>query len=301
MNTKPQIGIVGIGVVGGTMRRYYEERCGYIRGENLFLLDSDSEKGFSDNINNADIIFICVPTPCDHEGSCNLSHVYSAVERISNEKIVVLRSTIPPGTTEKIQCQRPGIKLLFNPEFLTENQAWEDFIKPDRQIVGFTNDSIEAASIVLSVLPKAPFMSPWGVNTYTAVRITATEAELIKYCGNIWFIRKVNFANIISAVCRSMKSKLGNEVDYENVRMGVSSDHRIGDSHLDVNHGGYKGWGGTCFQKDIRAFIHHIEELSELNGGKLLRSDLDFNIKLLESQGITLEEVSRRHYQVDNK
>ena len=94
---------------------------------------------------------------------------------------------------------------MFNPEFLSESRAWEDLIRPDRQIVGFTEKSLEAANLVLSLLPKAPFMSPWGIGTYHQTRITATEAEIIKYAGNLHFVRKVNWANALA----KLSEKLG--------------------------------------------------------------------------------------------
>jgi len=274
-------------MVGTPLKRWFEE-SGYKRGENLFLYDIDSKKAYFDNINMADIIFIAVPTPRRNNGSCDLSAVINALERIATElpKIVVIKSTVPPGTTEAIQKKSPQWKLLSNPEFLTERRAWEDFVRPDRQIVGFTEKSIDAAHTVLSLLPKAPFMSPWGIGTYDQFRITATEAEVIKYGGNIYFVRKVNFANMVNNLCETLK------INYENVREGMAADFRIGDSHLDVNHGGYRGWGGHCFPKDLDAFIDFLYRLGLEEAAKILEADQRFNAKLLFSQGLTAEGVS---------
>lgn len=281
-----KIGIIGVGMVGAPLKRYFEELRSHKRGVDLFLYDIDPKKDYFDNINKADIIFISVPTPRSKDGSADLSAVNSAFGRISGEKIVVIKSTVPPGKTESYQARYPKLKILFNPEFLTEKRAWEDFIKPDRQIVGFTSKSIDTAHLVLSLLPKAPFMSPWGVSTYKPVKITATEAELIKYGGNVHFSRKVNFANLLASVAGKMGA------DYENVRAGIAADYRIGDSHLDVNHGGYKGFGGFCFPKDLDAFIFHLEKKGFLKEAKLLQEDRNFNKKLLAGQGLTLEDVS---------
>lgn len=283
---KLKIGIIGVGMVGTPLKRYFEESGGYRRGDDLFLYDIDPKKGYFDDINNADVIFISVPTPRAHDGSANLSAVDSALNSIKGEKIVVIKSTVPPGTTEGYQKKFPEKKFLFNPEFLTEKKAWEDFTKPDRQIVGFTGQSIDSAHAVLSLLPKAPFMSPWGINTYRPVKITATEAEMIKYGGNIYFSRKINFANVFSM----LSEKLG--ADYENIRIGMAADFRIGDSHLDVNHGGYRGFGGYCFPKDLDAFIAHLDKGGFNDSANFLRNDRDFNEKLLLSQGLTLEDVS---------
>lgn len=285
-NKKWKIGIIGVGMVGTPLKRYFEELRGHRRGDDLFLYDIDPQKSYFDDINQAEIIFISVPTPRSPDGSADLVAVDSSLEKIKGEKIVVVKSTVPPGKTEEYQRKYPQYKILFNPEFLTEKQAWEDFIKPDRQIVGFTSQSLEAAYLVLSLLPKAPFMSPWGINTYKRIKITATEAELIKYGNNIHFSRKINFANLLASVA----GKFG--ADYENVRAGIAADCRVGDSHLDVNHGGYKGFGGYCFPKDLDAFIVHLEKNGFSNEVKLLQEDREFNRKLLESQGLTLEDVS---------
>lgn len=284
-----RVGVIGVGMVGTPLRRWFEE-SGYKRYQDLFLYDIDPKKAYFDNINMADIIFIAVPTPRGFDGGCDLSAVNSALGLLvdSLPKTVVIKSTVPPGTTEAIQKKFLNCKVLFNPEFLTERRAWEDFVRPDRQIVGFTEHSIDAAHIVLSLLPKAPFMSPWGLGTYKPVRITATEAEIIKYGCNIHFVRKVNFANLLNSLCEAM------EVDFENVRKGMAADFRIGDSHLDVNHGGYRGWGGYCFPKDLDALIYFLERLLGFEAAvKLLKSDKDFNATLLLGQGLTIEDVSK--------
>lgn len=286
MDRNLKIGIIGVGMVGTPLKHWFEEEKRYKRGEDLFLYDIDPEKDYLDDISLTDIIFISVPTPHSADGAANLSAVVSSFGNLTGEKIVVIKSTVPPGTTELFQKKYPQHKILFNPEFLTERKAWEDFIKPDRQIVGFTEKSLDAAHTVLSLLPKAPFMSPWGLNTYRPLKITATEAEIIKYGGNIHFSRKINLANIMAI----LSEKLG--VDYENVRIGMAADYRIGDSHLDVNHGGYKGFGGYCFPKDLDAFIIHLESCGLSECANLLKKDREFNEKLLAQQGLTLEDVS---------
>ncbi|MEK9186560.1 MAG: hypothetical protein AAB885_03170, partial [Patescibacteria group bacterium] len=250
----PKLGIIGVGWVGAQLKRYFEEFKDYKTGEDLFTYDIDPKKCVGD-IGMADAIFVAVPTPRNAEtGACDTSIVEDAVGKIKGEKIVVIKSTVPPGTTERLQKKYPNNKFLFNPEFLSEKTAWFDMIRPDRQIVGFTEQSLEAAHLVLSLLPKAPFMSPWGINTYKQSRVTATEAEIIKYAGNVYFSQKVNWANAIAKVCEKVNA------DYENVRKAMSADHRIGDSHLDVLHGGYRGFGGYCFPKDTAAFMAFAKE-----------------------------------------
>lgn len=283
----PTVGIVGIGMVGTPIKRYFEEWKGYRRGENLFCFDADPAKGCEDDLGGADVIFVSVPTPRSASGDADLSAVRSAFNRIGEGgKVVVIKSTVPPGTTEMLQREFPQHKVLFNPEFLTESRAWEDFVKPDRQIVGFTGGSVDAAHFVLSLLPKAPFMSPWGLGTYRPVKITATEAELIKYGSNVYFARKVAFANTIFSLAEH------HGADYENIRLGVSADYRIGDSHLDIHHGGYRGFGGYCLVKDLDAYIAALESAGLGNEAVLLRADRAFNTELLASQGLSPEDVS---------
>lgn len=293
---RPKVGIMGVGMVGGPLARYFEEVKGYRRGTDLFLYDTDIKKSYVDDVGRADVIFMCLPSPRNpKDGSCDTSIIEDAVRKIAGEKIIVIKSTVPPGTTERLQQAHPRHKMLFSPEFLTESRAWEDMMRPDRQIVGFTEQSLDAAHLVLSLLPKAPFMSPWGTGTYVQTRITATEAELIKYAGNVYFVRKVNWANALATVAE----KLG--VDYENVRKGMAADHRIGDSHLDANHGGYRGFGGYCFPKDASAFMVFAREHGLTGVHDLLRGDWKFNEELLRLQGLTIDDVSAHNHVLEEK
>lgn len=282
----PKLGIIGVGWVGAQVKRYFEEFKGYKAGEDLMLHDIDPKKCAGD-INKAEVVFVSVPTPRGKDNSCDTSIVADAVSKIQGEKVVVLKSTIPPGTTQGLQDKYPQHKFLFNPEFLSEKTAWADMLHPDRQIVGFTEQSMEAAHLVLSLLPKAPFMSPWGIGTYKQTRIKATEAEIIKYAGNVYFAQKVNWANALAKVSEKMGA------NYENVRQGMSADHRIGDSHLDVTHGGYRGFGGYCFPKDTAAFMTFAKQQGLNDLHDLLAAAWKFNENLLAEQGLTIDDVSK--------
>lgn len=284
--SEPKIGIIGVGWVGSQIKRYFEEIRGLQVGSDLLLYDIDPKKRAGD-ISLADVIFVTVPTPPRADGSCDTSAIHESLKLFSAPKIFVIKSTAVPGTTEKLQENFPEHKFLFNPEFLTESRAWEDFLRPDRQIVGFTESSMDAAHLVLSLLPKAPFMSPWGIGTYDQIRISATEAEFIKYAANIHFVRKVNWANALAKSAGTLGA------DYENIRKGMAADHRIGDSHLNVNHGGYRGFGGSCFPKDISAFIAFAKSAKLTEVAKLLEQDWNFNESILNEQGLSYKDVSR--------
>lgn len=239
------LGIMGVGMVGGALKDYFEKK-GKVVGKDLFLYDP--HKGFDsvDEVNKADVIFVCVPTPYLKDGhGFDLSYVEDAFSKIKEEKVVVIKSTALPGTTQKFQDKYPNHKVLFNPEFLTELTAEQDMTYPDRQIIGHTEQSLNVAKDVMMLLPLAP---------YERI-MPATEAELVKYFGNNWFAVKVAFANQMYDVC----SKLG--INYDTVMEGAAADKRIGPSHLVALHKGYRGYGGKCLPKDIRAFIQFGDSL----------------------------------------
>ncbi len=235
MTQKPTIGIMGTGMVGGAMQRFLGK-------QNYEIVSYDPPKGLDDvaALGKADIIFVCVPTPYDEDrGGFDLSYVDAALAVIPAGKTVVIKSTVLPGTTESYQTKFPELKLLFNPEFLTEETADQDMSFPDRQIIGYTKQSFTVAADVMLLLPLAPFERI----------IPATEAEMVKYFGNTWFAVKVVFANQMYDVCQ----KLG--IDYDTVKESAAADKRIGRSHLDVFHKGFRGYGGKCLPKDTRALI----------------------------------------------
>lgn len=307
---KITIGVVGVGMVGSQLARYFEEARGYRRGKDLFLYDKDPKKRMQDDVNKAGIIFLCVPTPpTGAGGACDTSAIDAVLRTLTNEKIVVVKSTVPPGTTERLQKAYPHHLLLFNPEFLTESRAWEDMIRPDRQIVGHTAASMGHASIVLGLLPQAFFSSPGTLGAYTFTRVNATEAELGKYAGNTFGALKVTFANIFADFCDLLETeykKNGQDVpvQYENVRMMLAHDHRIGDAWLNITQGMYRGFGGACFPKDVsalrmqaRTLLKKIPRSAVLRkrfekAVKLLDAVWEYNETLLASQGLTVEDVS---------
>lgn len=232
---KPTIGIVAVGMVGGALQRFFTT-SGYT------TVVYDPPKGYADAgvLATADYIFICVPTPYEEDkGGFNLSYVEEAFKLIPAGKTVIIKSTVLPGTTEEFQKKYPQLKVLFNPEFLTEETADQDMKFPDRQVVGYTKESFTVAGDVMQILPLAPLERV----------IPATEAEMVKYYGNTWFSVKVVFANQMYDLCQ----KFG--IDYDKVKECAAADKRIGRSHLEIFHKGYRGYGGKCLPKDTRALI----------------------------------------------
>ena len=234
---KPKIGIIGVGMVGGALNRYF----GSV-GVKTLLYDKFKHKGSPEEINKAEIIFVCVPTPYQKRADqgFDLSAVEEALNIIEDKKIVILKSTVWPGTTENFQKKYPRHKILFNPEFLSEATADKDMRQPDIQIVGYTKKSKLVAKRILEILPHAPFsrLAP------------ATEAEAVKYFHNVHGAVKVIFANQMFDLCHALK------INYDIVKeCAAASKHIKTDMYLNVWQGKYRGYGGSCFPKDIRALI----------------------------------------------
>jgi UDPglucose 6-dehydrogenase len=259
---KSKIGIIGLGYVGGAVYEWFKTKP---KTTELFLYDTGKDIGSMAEAVKADVIFVAVPTPFKNgNGGFDGSAVNETVRTVPDGKTIVIKSTILPGTTAKLQKQYPRKKILFNPEFLRAKTAVRDFIHPDRQVLGVTNESKSEAEFILSILPKA---------VHTRV-MTATEAEMVKYFGNTFLSTKVIFANQMYDLCESLG------ISYDAVKETAALDSRIGESHLAVNDSGYRGYGGSCFPKDTKALIQFarargvslrlletIEEINkELNG-----------------------------------
>lgn len=264
MNHK--IGIVGVGFVGSALAEYFKNQP-----VELFLYDKFKSLGEAKEINRVDVVFICVPTPFLSEKGFDISAVEESILMLEGEKIVVIKSSVIPGQTDRLQQKFLQHRLIFNPEFLREVSAYEDLIHPDRQIVGVTQQSEKVGKLVLGLLPKA---------NYEKI-IPAKEAEMIKYMCNAFLALKVVFGNEFYEICE----KSG--INYEQVRDAVAKDPRIGDSHFNVADGGYRGYGGSCFPKDVNAII----QLAESKGADvtLLKSMRDINRSLLEKSGLNEE------------
>ena len=270
---KKSIGIIGVGMVGGALKAYFEQN-----GITPFVFDPPKGLGSREQVNQADVVFVCVPTPFGTDGKgFDLSHVEKAVEDLTGEKIVVIKSTVLPGTTEKLQERFWQHMFLFSPEFLVEERAIECMMHPDRQIVGYTVKSKGVAPLIMGMLPRAPYEKIMPV----------AEAEMVKYFGNTFLAIKVIFGVQMSELCK----KLG--IDYEVVREAASADPRIGPSHLDVSHGGYRGYAGKCLPKDTRALLSLADSLGvELS---VLKQAEEFNNRLMHEQGIDdPEQFSKR-------
>ena len=240
------IGIVGQGFVGSAIRE------GLINFYNVRTFDIDSEKCNSTHrevCRSSDIIFVCLPTPMRKSGECDTRIIESAIEKINSEcledpsgnrPILVVKSTVPPGTTEKLNSVATCLDVCFSPEFLTEANSFEDFKNQTRIIIGGPRP---ATGVVKQMFRRA-------FPTIPIVKTGTKTAEMVKYFTNCFLATKVTFANEMYDICRS------SGIDYDKVTEYALYDARIGKSHLMVpGPDGDRGFGGHCFPKDLKALV----------------------------------------------
>jgi nucleotide sugar dehydrogenase len=245
------IGIVGKGFVGGAMYENFKDVF------NVLVWDTDENKrnveSFEKFVQNSDIVFVCVPTPMKDSGECDTSIVESVVKEISvvdRRKYVVIKSTVTPGTTEKLS-EKYSLTLAFNPEFLTEANAYNDFRFQPLIVLGTDDQGINA---VLSQI-YSEFNTKVENAAYVVSR-TTKEAELFKYLANSFLATKVIFANEFKLLCDKA------DVDYNRIAEVAVLDKRLGKTHWKVpGPDGKLGFGGSCFPKDTSALLHYSQEL----------------------------------------
>lgn len=223
--------MIGAGIVGQAVASFFNGAKLYDKYKSMDTLDEVLDK---------DIIFVCVPTPYQNGFDRSiLEEVFAQIGADKKERIVVIKSTSAPGTTDYFQEMYPHLRVLFNPEFLTQKTAESDFRKPDKQLIGFTGRSRPLAESVLEILPDAPYKKI----------MPAPAAELVKYAINTFYAAKVVFGNMLYDLAVAL------QVDYGQVKEAFVSDQRITDSHFDVFAGGYRGYGGKCLPKDLLALV----------------------------------------------
>ena len=244
-----KIGIIGQGFVGTAVREgmksHYEMLC----------YDKDSSKYSNSNLeeiaNSTDISFMCLPTPMRKDGSCDTRIIESALQDLENilkkDFIIILKSTVIPGTTDRLNKLFKKIKIVFNPEFLTEAASIEDYKNQTRIIIGGDRpESTTIKRIFEKAFPSIPI-----------IKTSPLIAETIKYVTNCFLATKVSFANEIYQICKAL------DIDYDKVIEYSKYDNRLGNSHWSVpGPDGDFGFGGHCFPKDIEALRYLAKELS---------------------------------------
>jgi len=269
-----KIGVIGQGFVGTAvkegMKNYYDVRTFDING-------NCNEPSLDELISQVKETFLCLPTPMKKSGECDLSIVRKCLNSISNivefyqkeNFIVIIKSTIPPGTTEQLNKEFKYLHIAFNPEFLTEANAVEDYKNQNRIIIGAERPySSRVKQIFAKAFPKVPI-----------IKTSSTIAETIKYVTNTFLSMKVSYANEIYKLCEGLN------IDYDKVIEYARYDDRLGNSHWSVpGPDGDFGFGGHCFPKDIAALQYVMKTLdidstmldATIKKNEMVRTDKDW-------------------------
>ena len=214
-------------------------REGIDSGKLTFVLGAENA------VSNADFVYLCVPTPQGADGSADLTYLQAAARQISPKlqpgTIVVNKSTVPVGSTHLVEraLGRSDISVVSNPEFLREGTAVDDFLNPDRVVIGSDDQAAAGRVAALYLGVRAPIMVT-----------DPASAETCKYAANAFLATKLSFTNAIAAVCEAVGA------DVNDVLLGMGYDHRIGHEFLRPG----PGWGGSCFPKDAKAIISIAED-----------------------------------------
>lgn len=243
-----KIGIVGQGFVGSAVYEGFKDHFEILRYDKYNTEKSNSD--LEGLVQNCEVIFVCVPTPMIAEtGEASIHIVKEVVDDLDliasdldKNPTLVVKSTVPPGTTDYLNERTQFVEVTFNPEFLTEANAVNDFKNQNRIIIGTTDgyDAVDVRGVFARVFPEV----------HTVV-CDSKEAELCKYTINTFLSVKVSFANEIYDICQVY------DVDYNQVAELVKLDTRLGNSHWMVpGPDGDRGFGGHCFPKDLQALVH---------------------------------------------
>ncbi len=256
--------------------------------EDLVKRNTEKERLFfstslSDYVNESDVIFIAVGTPPDEDGSADLQYVLAVAREIGRNlntySVVVTKSTVPVGTSIKVKAavadelKKRNADVPFdvasNPEFLKEGNAIDDFLKPDRIVVGIDSEKAEK---MLSRLYK-----PFVLNNHPLIFMDITSAELTKYAANSMLATKISFINDIANLCERVGA------DINAVRRGITTDSRIGNKFLYPG----VGYGGSCFPKDVQALVRTANEYQY--DMRILRAVEDVNY---DQKNILFDKIS---------
>lgn len=273
---KETLGVIGQGFVGSAvyegMRNHFNVKA-YDRDPNKF----SNVGSIFDVVDSTEVTFLCVPTPMKKSGQCDLRILSSALNEISDcvralnreGYIVVIKSTVPPGTTEDLNKIFTNLDIIFNPEFLTEANAVEDYMNQNRIIVGGERPgSTRVKQIFSKAFPKVP-----------VIKTSSTIAETIKYVTNAFLATKVSFANDMYQMCQKL------DIDYDKVIEYAKYDDRLGNSHWSVpGPDGDFSFGGHCFPKDVNALLFMAKEFglevptlsSNIRSLEIYRKDKDW-------------------------
>ena len=236
-----KLGVIGTGYVGTAIIE------GMKKSHHIETYDKFKDctcKTIEELCKTTRVIFLCVPTPMLDSGESDISIVDSVLNEInlySNNHIVVIKSTVPPTTTDTMNKKYENVTVIFSPEFLTEANYIDDFVNSNRIIVGGDRRATTIVkNIFLKRFPKKKI-----------IKTGATYAEMVKYLTNTFLATKVSFANEMKKICDNI------DVDYDKVVEYARHDERLGETHWAApGPDGKLGFGGSCFPKDLNALIY---------------------------------------------
>ena len=262
------IGIIGQGFVGNSVYQKFKNYYDVLTND---LDDTKSTSTIENMVPMCTTIFICLPTPMKSDGKCDVSILEKVLSRIDlladnyeTQRTIVIKSTIPPGTTEEFNKRYKSLDIVFNPEFLTERNAVKDYENQNRIILGGPRPATtELKQVFSKVFPKAHI-----------IKTDSTHAEMVKYLTNSFLATKVSFANEIYQLCDKLN------IDYDKVVEYATLDDRLGKSHWGVpGHDGDFGFGGHCFPKDLAALLHLTVQLGTINNVLLATSNTNDDVR----------------------
>ena len=251
-----KIGIIGQGFVGNAV---YQKFKNYF---NILTYDLQARlcnSSYDDIFYKCDTIFVCLPTPMNKDGSCHLGIVETELRDLNEKckfestesnvisKTIIIKSTVPPGTTKSWNKKFNKLDIIFNPEFLTEANAVKDYENQTRIILGGPRKTTTKLKPLFSkAFPKAHI-----------IKTDSTYAEMVKYVTNAFLATKVSFANEMYEICQGL------DIDYDKIIEYAQHDERLGKSHWAVpGPDGDFGYGGHCFPKDVKALIEVAKNIN---------------------------------------
>jgi len=243
MNRCRELGIIGQGFVGSAIKEVLDSYF-VIETYDKYLKDASTCGTLEEISKKSEFLFLCLPTPMKEDGSCDLSIIEGVISELNdfkNNNVVIIKSTVVPGTCSGLNKKHKNLDIVFNPEFLTERFAVQDFRNQNRIILG----GEKRVTGLVRRMYRIPFQK------VTIVETNFETAEMAKYFTNNYLTVKVLFANEMYKICE----RIG--VNYDEVMRYSLWDGRIEGSHFDVpGHDGHFGVGGSCFPKDLNAMIH---------------------------------------------
>lgn len=254
------VGIVGLGMVGGTTSRVLREAGVPVHDYDRYL-----DIGRPEDLRACGVVFLCVPTPSLLDHGYDLTEVRTAASDIEDVlepgSIVAVKSTVPPGTNDRLAGAFPKLEFASVPEFLVASRPVETITHPDRVIIGARSGRTAAVltELMSQIAPEAP-----------VIQLEPMEAEFAKLCANALLSAKVAVANELSDICARY------DVSWPRVKAVIGLDRRIGPDHLSVTE--ERGFGGTCLPKDLDGLIRVAEAAG--SSSSLLGEIADFNHRI---------------------